>query len=214
MIRPGSGLRAPGGIQDAGPNSWGQRIILARHFGHRDRDSDTGDLSLLTYLLESGSDRIGALDFQARATDYIPRLSDASLAQMQESADSAVRWPNSLRDWRKRCCAAPQSVVRVRRSSSRLVVCNLNVAPAEVTSSLGRDVLSVERFDRTPIDGERRLLVSALAMLGLDEMMGRYATYYDLADLMRRRFDNARRPCEGSAKVVSRYAVTQARCIC
>jgi serine/threonine-protein kinase HipA len=51
-------------------------------------------------------------------------------------------------------------------------------------------VLLVERFDRTAVPGERRLLVSALTVLGLDELMGRYATYPDLADLIRRRFTN------------------------
>ena len=56
---------------------------------------------------------------------------------------------------------------------------------------MDRDVLLVERFDRTGIHGERRLVVSALTMLGLDAMMGRYATYPDLADLVRQRFDRA-----------------------
>jgi serine/threonine-protein kinase HipA len=66
--------------------------------------------------------------------------------------------------------------------------CGIDVAPTEVISSMQRDVLLVERFDRVPGTDVRRLLVSALTMLGLDEMMGRYATYYDLADLIRRRF--------------------------
>lgn len=58
-IRPGPGLSVAGCITDAGPDSWGQRVILARHLGHLNRHSDTGDLGTLTYLLESGSDRIG-----------------------------------------------------------------------------------------------------------------------------------------------------------
>ncbi|HEX8092469.1 MAG TPA: HipA domain-containing protein [Jatrophihabitans sp.] len=66
----------------------------------------------------------------------------------------------------------------------------LQVPHTEVTSCLGRDVLLVERFDRTEILGQRRMLVSALTMLGLDEMMGRYATYPALADLIRQRFTN------------------------
>lgn len=66
----------------------------------------------------------------------------------------------------------------------------LDVAATEVTTCLGRDVLLVERFDRTQIAGQRRMLVSALTMLGLDEMMGRYATYHALADLIRHRFTN------------------------
>jgi serine/threonine-protein kinase HipA len=49
--------------------------------------SDTGDLGLLTYLLESGSDRIGALDFQASATAYEARTSEATLDEMVTAAD-------------------------------------------------------------------------------------------------------------------------------
>lgn len=64
----------------------------------------------------------------------------------------------------------------------------LHAAGTEVTTCLGKDVLLVERFDRTAVRGERRMLVSALTMLGLDEMMGRHATYAALADLVRHRF--------------------------
>lgn len=62
------------------------------------------------------------------------------------------------------------------------------------TESLGRDVLLVDRFDRPGpgswegAPGERRMVVSALTLLGLDEMTGRWATYYDLADAIRQRF--------------------------
>ncbi|WP_244930838.1 HipA domain-containing protein [Nocardioides sp. W7] len=219
-IRPGAGLSAPGCIKDAGPDSWGQRIILARHFGHLDRDSDTADPSLLTYLLESGSDRIGALDFQLSATEYVARTGHASLAQMQQAADTLQAGgelpaelaevllrgtsiggarPKVLLDHNGRKLIAKLSsttdtypVVKAEGVAMNLARrCGLDVAPTEVTTSMGRDVLLVERFDRTPNEGERRLVVSALTMLGLDEMMGRYATYYDLADLVRRRFDSA-----------------------
>ena len=64
----------------------------------------------------------------------------------------------------------------------------LDVAASEVTSSLRKDVLLVERFDRTRVPGERRQLVSALTILGLHELTGRYATYPDLADQIRARF--------------------------
>lgn len=53
----------------------------------RTAESDTGDLGLLTYLLESGSDRIGALDFQASATACRARSSDATLDEMVTAAD-------------------------------------------------------------------------------------------------------------------------------
>jgi serine/threonine-protein kinase HipA len=63
----------------------------------------------------------------------------------------------------------------------------LNVAPVELTSTLGKDVLLVERFDRTE-QGDRRLMVSALTILELEEMTARYASYVALADVIRARF--------------------------
>jgi serine/threonine-protein kinase HipA len=66
----------------------------------------------------------------------------------------------------------------------------LTVAETRLESALGRDVLLVDRFDR-PGNGERRAVVSALTLLGLDEMLARYASYVDLADLMLERFADA-----------------------
>jgi serine/threonine-protein kinase HipA len=64
------------------------------------------------------------------------------------------------------------------------------VAPVRLVQASGKDVLLVERFDRTP-DGDRwrrRALVSALTILELDEMQARYASYEDLAEQVRFRF--------------------------
>lgn len=54
-----------------------------------------------------------------------------------------------------------------------------------LTTSLGRDVLVIPRFDRTS-DNSRHMVVSGLTMLGLDEMEARYATYPDLLDVLHR----------------------------
>lgn len=44
-------------------------------------------LDELTYLLESGSDRIGGLDFQASPTEYVPRSAqNASLEELMLAA--------------------------------------------------------------------------------------------------------------------------------
>ena len=46
------------------------------------------ELDELTYLLESGSDRIGALDFQISPTQYVPRQGkNASLEELLTAAD-------------------------------------------------------------------------------------------------------------------------------
>jgi serine/threonine-protein kinase HipA len=68
----------------------------------------------------------------------------------------------------------------------------LNVAGVQRVKVLGRQVLLVDRFDREPGSARRRAFVSALTMLELDEMMARYASYADLAELIRARFTDAR----------------------
>ena len=67
----------------------------------------------------------------------------------------------------------------------------LRVAPAEVVHCLDSDVLLVDRFDRSTSEGERRLTVSALTILQLDERWARYATYTGLSEAIRLRFTDA-----------------------
>lgn len=67
---------------------WGRRVIVQRLLHRSGSQVDTAELDELTYLLESGSDRIGALDFQLSATEYIPRLGhNASLDQLLEAIE-------------------------------------------------------------------------------------------------------------------------------
>jgi serine/threonine-protein kinase HipA len=204
-----------GCIADAGPDSWGQRVILNRRAG---ADAlDTTQLGRLTYLLESGSDRIGALDFQASPSEYIAR--SAGHAPLQELAESAERVeqgiplspaldaallrgssiggarPKALLDAGERRLIAKFSsttdtypMVKGEYMAMELAArAGLDAAKVELTSALGRDVLLVERFDRTAT-GARRAMVSVLTILALDEIAGRYATYYALADTIRSRF--------------------------
>lgn len=64
----------------------------------------------------------------------------------------------------------------------------LNVAGTEVIECLGRDVLLVERFDRTHVAGERRLMVSAMTILGVNEWAAIHSGYWEIADAVRSRF--------------------------
>ncbi len=216
-IRPVAGLTVAGCIKDAGPDVWGQRVILARHVGRLTAGADTADLGVLTYLLESGSDRIGALDFQASATDYVARTASASLEEMHAATDRFLAGeplspaletallratsiggarPKVLLDDSGRGRIAklsvqsdPYPVVKAEAVAMDLARrVRLNVAGTEIIECLGRDVLLVDRFDRTATPGERRMLVSALTIFELDERIGRYATYHGLADIIRARF--------------------------
>lgn len=66
----------------------------------------------------------------------------------------------------------------------------LTVAPVALTRSMNREVLLIERFDRCRggTGWQRRIMLSALTLLGLREMEARYASYEDLAHRVRRDF--------------------------
>ena len=82
------GLIMPGCIRDAAPDAWGRRVIINKKLGFKGDSTDTADLDELTYLLESGSDRIGALDFQQSPTEYVPRnVNNVSMEELIESAE-------------------------------------------------------------------------------------------------------------------------------
>ncbi len=64
----------------------------------------------------------------------------------------------------------------------------IKAARVELTRALKKTVLLVERFDRLPETDERRSLVSALTMLGLNELAARHASYANLAQIVRASF--------------------------
>jgi len=217
------GLSMPACIRDGSPDAWGRRIIISRKLGSKGAKADPAQLDELVYLLESGSDRIGALDFQRSATEYVSRGTEtASLQQLVQAADlvekgmplspeldQALQHGTSLGGARPKAQIVDGdkkyiakfssstdlfSVVKAEFVAMRLAaLCGLNVASVSLTSSLHKDVLLVERFDRvhSRAGWQRRPMVSALTMLALDEMMARYAGYEDLAELIRHRFADA-----------------------
>lgn len=224
-LRPGAipskaGLSMAGCLRDGAPDAWGRRVILNRTFGIKGKDADVGAIDELTYLLESGSDRIGALDFQLSPTTYVPRAAQAAtLDELLTAAekvekgipltpelDQALFHGSSLggarpkamiEDDDKKLIAKFSSssdtynVVKAEFIAMRLAAkAGLNVAPVRLTHVAGKDVLLVERFDRqrTSDGWQRKAMVSALTIFGLDEMMARYASYADLTEVIRHRF--------------------------
>ncbi|WP_375310352.1 HipA domain-containing protein [Bradyrhizobium sp. A5] len=214
------GLMMPNCIRDAAPDAWGRRVIINRTFGSSGKDVDTGDIDELTYLLESGSDRIGALDFQLSAEKYVPReASAASLAELQaattlveqgvplpQELDRALLHGSSIGGARPKTMITGEdrkfiakfssqndlyNVVKAEFVAMRLAAkAGLAAAAVSLDRAAGKDVLLIERFDRhkTGNGWQRRAMVSALTLLGLEEMMARYASYEDLATIIRHRF--------------------------
>ena len=107
-------------------------MIINKISGLKGAGADTAELGELTYLLESGSDRIGALDFQRSPSEYVPR--SANSVGMEELIESAER--------------------------------------------VERVIPLTPELDQT--------------LLGLDEMMARYASYATLAEMIRHRFTELR----------------------
>lgn len=213
-------MQLPSCIRDASPDAWGRRVIINRTLGLKGRDAASIELDELTYLLESGSDRIGALDFQYSATKYVAReRQNATLDELMKSAerveqgvplspelDLALQHGTSLGGARPKALIVDNhkkyiakfsasndlyNVVKAEFVAMRLAsIVGLDVAPVKLTKALGKDVLLIERFDRVAVKGgwTRRALVSALTMLELDETEARYASYEELATLIRHRF--------------------------
>ena len=219
-ILPEAGLNMAGCLRDAAPDAWGRRVILNRTFGRKGKDADIGALHELTYLLASGSDRIGALDFQRSPSEYEPRtVQNATLEELLSAAekvekgvplapdlDLALFHGTSLGGARPKAMIQDGDTKMIAKFSSSTDTYNvvkaeyvamrlaaqagLNVAPVRLEHVAGKDVLLVERFDRIRTDDgwTRKAMVSALTLFGLDEMMARYTSYEDLAEIIRHRF--------------------------
>jgi serine/threonine-protein kinase HipA len=212
-IRPLAGLTMPSCLRDASPDAWGRRVILNRLTGQRGHAADVDHLDELTYLLESGSNRIGGLDFQVRPDAYTARSDTATLDDLQQAADlveAGQLLPPTLaealvhgtsvggarpkvlleadgRHWIAKFSTSTDPYPVIGSEAVALELARrvgLTVPLSQMVRSLGRDVLLVERFDRPP-DGTRRLMVSALTLLGLDEMAARYGSYPAVLDVLR-----------------------------
>ena len=214
------GLKMPGCIRDSAPDAWGRRVIINKKLGLKGADTDTASLDELTYLLESGSDRIGALDFQQSPSEYVPRTAkNVSMEELMQSAervekgvpltpelDQALYHGSSIGGARPKALIEEDgtkyiakfsattdlySVVKAEFIAMRLAnLAGIDVAPVKMVKAANKDVVLIERFDRTHNgqDWTRKSMVSALTLFGLDDMMARYASYETLAEIIRHRF--------------------------
>ena len=201
-------------IDDAAPDSWGRAVINAK------LGAVGTELDPLVYMLESGSDRGGAIDFQASPTEYVPRApSRAPLDQLVAAADlidagepidedlaTALVHATPLGGARPKALIDDGGVVMLAKFS-RLVDtfrwtqseyvamelarrAGLDVAPVQYVETMNRGVLLVERFDRTAT-GSRRRVVSAATILSMQTIIAaQHFSYVELADEIRARFVN------------------------
>lgn len=183
-IAPLGTLAMASAIRDGAPDAWGRRVILNRTFGIKGDDVDGIELDELVFLLESGSDRIGALDFQMSATVYAPRggrhatveelLASAEKVEknlpLTQELDQALHHGSSIGGARPKALLTDEtrkyvakfsssgdtySVVKGEYIAMRLAaLAGLSVAPVRLIHAAGKDVLLVERFDRVPTEND------------------------------------------------------------
>lgn len=205
-------LALHGCLRDAAPDSWGRRVVNAQlGEGHNTEAPE------MTYLLAGGSNRIGALHFQAGSKTFVPDPHDlATLTDLMEMSDrvatgedipaalaNAARHGTSIGGARPKALLTDNNRELIAKFSLstdvRPVVgaeavammlakrVGLNVATVWTERVGDRDVLLIERFDRTPTSG-RRAMVSALTVLGYHEMSARHASYFEICQAVARSF--------------------------
>ena len=214
IFAPTGSLGLPGAVRDASPDVWGRRVVQYQIEEGRGRDADTGDVDERTYLLNSSSNRFGAIDFQRSAAEYVPRAAaPASLSELLSAADIVgaggdlpFELERALLSGTAMGGARPKAIIRdgaleyiakfttstdnfpsIAAEAASMFLADkagLNVARTRVQSVFGRSVLLVERFDRTD-DGGRTLAVSALTLTGLDELQARSGSYVEFLDTLR-----------------------------
>ena len=177
-IEPAPPLAIANSLRDASPDAWGRRVIINRLTGARGRAADMVDLDELTFMLQSGSDRIGALDFQASPSRFVPREhGSVPLEDLLHAADQvdrglplrpelaeALQHGSAIGGARPKCLIRfgdrryvakfsssidTYSVIKAEFVAMRLAaIAGLDAARVELVRAMDKDVLLVGRFDR------------------------------------------------------------------
>lgn len=195
------------GIRDASPDYWGRSIIANQC------NCEIEDLSEITVLLNSNSNRVGNLSFSRTddVNELLYALNDTPSIDLQELEyaiyliveNPKIRLNNHLSDLLKHSASVggarskaliqlngQEYLAKFTSSHDYYPVIELeyfamkmakkvgiNVADVELIKS-NHPILLIKRFDRE--NGVRKNMVSALTILGLNEMESRYASYPDL----------------------------------
>jgi len=159
-----------GAIRDAAPDAWGRRVLLYR--------LNQNTVTEFDYLLNAGSDRIGALVIQKSSDHYqanefetptidqlveaaeliengdpLPATLDAALvhgSSVGGARPKALLYDNQS-SWIAKFSSTTDQYPVVRSELAAMWMagqCQISVPAVRLIESLGKDVLLVERFDR------------------------------------------------------------------
>lgn len=205
---PGDGLNIAGVLRDGSPDRWGRGVIERR------RDAAPNSLSEVDYMLSSGSNRFGALDFQRSRDTYLPRDDSATLDELHSAAmildegrelsaglEAALLHGTSMGGARPKATLTgadgSEWLAKFASSDDRVFsVVNAEGTMLELARRAGMDVpesrvvsslgKEVLLIHRFDRDrGTRRHVVSGLTMAMTDEMYARYVSYPQILDVLR-----------------------------
>lgn len=210
-FEPADGLTIPGSLRDGSPDSWG-RSVIRYHQGAAERDITEIGYLLLSGTNRFGANDFqhsrtdyaprldtAPLDELVEAATRINEgkpvsepLADAlqhgtaiggARPKVLLRGDDGVEWIAKLSSSSDQAFSVVRSEATYMQLARRV---GIRVPTTKLIRSAGRDVLLVERFDRTP-QGGRRHVVSGLTIARMDEMNGRYATYPQILEGIRSR---------------------------
>lgn len=215
---PREGLTIAGVLRDGSPDRWGRGVIERR------RGVAPNSLSELDYMIDSSSNRFGALDFQRSREEYVPRDDSATLDELHDAAqrldhgedlspslDAALIHGTSLGGARPKASLTDENgeewLAKFSSSDDRVFsVVNAEAAMLELARRAGLDVPATKvvrslgkevlLVKRFDRDGHggRRHVVSGLTMAQTDEMYARYVSYPQILDVLREYATDATRP--------------------
>lgn len=206
--QPADGLNIAGALRDGSPDRWGRGVIERRH------QAGPNALSEVQYMLSSGSNRFGALDFQASKDVYVPRDESASLDELHNAAiildegrelsaalEEALLHGTSLGGARPKATLTDvegiQWLAKFSSSDDRVFsAVNAEGAMLELARRAGMNVSEshvVSSLGKEVLlvrrfdreSGTRRHVVSGLTMAQTDEMYARYVSYPQILDVLR-----------------------------
>jgi len=209
-------------FRDATPDAWGRRVLMYKlQMSAAKAEAELTEIDLLL----AGGQGVGALHFQTTAETYQPKQKHiASLEDLLIAAEAvetntplppelevALLHGTSIGGARPKALLQREDgqltiakfssstdtspIVRLEALAMSLAQqAGIDAVRNQLLSVMNKDVLLVDRFDSD--DGSsRRHFFSALTALGLDEMEGRYASYPDLAEYLRRYADEPVEQC-------------------
>lgn len=213
-VDPDVYMALPSALRDSAPDAWGRRVILNALTGSHGPDADTDTLTERTYLLNSGSNRFGAVDFQHSFTDYVPRADRVTLDALHHAADLMDHGEDLPSDLALALVqgttiggARPKAVITDTETGVEYLakfssftdpypVVGAEAACLYLAREAGMDVPEatiVRSLGKDVLilrrfdrdNGHRRMVVSALTLSGLSDMTARYGTYPEFLDSLR-----------------------------